>query len=56
MVSQFIQTLAAYKSKIEYQNKYFDAGRPAQYKERGEMAKLYDDVFGPVCLPHRDKN
>ena len=20
------------------------------------MAKLYDDVFGPVCLPYRDKN
>ena len=20
------------------------------------MAKLYNDVFGPVCLPYRDKN
>ena len=42
---------------MEYQNKDFDADRPVQYNEiRREMAKLYDDVFGPVCLPYRDKN
>ena len=42
---------------MEYQNKGFDADRPVQYKEiRRQMAKLYDDVFGPVCLPYRDKN
>ena len=57
MVSQLIEYLAAYKSKMKYQNKYFDADRPMQYKEiRREMAKVYDDAFGPVCLPCRDKN
>ena len=28
-----------------------------QYREiRREIAKLYGDVFGPICLPYRDKN
>ena len=57
MVSQIIECLTAYKSRMEHQNKDFDAGRPVQYKEmRKEMAKVYDDVFGPVCLPYRDKS
>ena len=51
MVFQLIECLAAFKSKMEYQDKDFDADKPVQYKE---MAKLYDDVFGPVCLPYRD--
>ena len=43
---QLIECLAAYKSKMEYQNKDFDTDRPVQYKEiRREMAKLYDKVF-----------
>ena len=51
MVSQLIECLAAYKFRMEYQNKDFDAERPVQYKEiRREIEKLYDDVFGPVCL------
>ena len=53
MVSQLIECLAAYKSRMEYQSKDFDADRPVKYTEiRREMAKLYDDVFGPVCLPY----
>ena len=57
MVSELIECLAAYKSRMEYQNKDFDADRPAQYKEiRREMAKPYDNVFEPVCLPYRDKS
>ena len=51
MVFQLIECLAAFKSKMEYQDKDFDADKPVQYKE---MAKFYDDVFGPVCLPYRD--
>ena len=56
MVSQLIECLAAYKSKKEYRNKDFDAVWPVKYKQiRREMVKrLYDDVFGPVCLPYRD--
>ena len=51
MVSQLIECLAAYEFRMEYQNKDFDAERPVQYKEiRREIEKLYDDVFGPVCL------
>ena len=43
MVSQLTEWLAAYKSKMEYYNKDFDADRPVQYKEiRREMAKVYD--------------
>ena len=51
MVSQLTECLTAYKSKLEYQNKDFDAGRPVQYKEmRREMPpKVSDDVFEPVC-------
>ena len=30
MVSQLIECLAAYKSKMEYQNKDFDANRPVR--------------------------
>ena len=57
MIFQLIECLAAYKSKMEYQNKDFGADRPVQYRKiRREMAKLYDDVFGPVCLPYKDKN
>ena len=42
---------------MEYQNQGFDADMPVQYKEiRKEMAKLYNDVFGPNYLPYRDKN
>ena len=42
---------------MEYQNQGFDADMPVQYKEiRKEMAKLYNDVFGPIYLPYRDKN
>ena len=33
MVSQLIECLAAYKSKMEYQNKDFDVDRLVQYKE-----------------------
>ena len=55
MVSQLIKCLSAYKSKMEYHNKDFDVERLVQYKEiKREMAKLY--VFGPVCLPYKDKN
>ena len=54
---QIIEHLTAYKSKMEYQNKDFDAGRPAQYKEmRKEMPKVYDDVIELVCLPCGDKS
>ena len=53
MESQLIECLAAYKSRMEYQNKDFDAERPVQYKEiRREIGKRYDDVFRPVCLPY----
>ena len=53
MVSQLIECLAAYKFRMEYQSNDFDADRPVQYTEiRREMAKLYDDVFGPVFLPY----
>ena len=51
MVSQLTECLAAYKFRMEYQNKDFDAERPVQHKEiRREIEKLYDDVFGPVYL------
>ena len=33
MVSQLIECLAAYKSRMEYQNKDFNADKPVQYKE-----------------------
>ena len=33
MVSRLIECLAAYKSKMEYQNKDFDVDRLVQYKE-----------------------
>ena len=56
MVSQLTECLAAYKSRIEYQNNDFDVDRLVQHKEiRREMAKLYDDIFEPVCLSYRDK-
>ena len=43
------ECLAAYKFKMEYQNKDIDADKSVQHKEiRREMAKLYDDAFGPV--------
>ena len=43
MVSQIIECLTAYKFKMEYQNKGFDVGRPAQYKEmRKEMPKVLE--------------
>ena len=42
MVSQLTECLPACKSRMEHQNKDFDAGRPVQYKEiRREMAKLH---------------
>ena len=52
MVSQLTECLTAYKSKLEYQNKDLDAGRPVQYKEmRREMPpKVYDDVFEQFAI------
>ena len=57
MVSQLIERLAAYISKMEFQNKDFDLDKPVQYNEiRKEMEKFYDDIFGPVCLPYIFEN
>ena len=54
MISQLIDCLLEYKSKMEYRNLDFDADKQIHYQElRVEMAKIYadDDVslFGPVA-------
>ena len=53
MISQLIDCLLEYKSKMEYRSLDFDADKQIQYQElRVEMARIYadDDVplFGPV--------
>ena len=52
MISQLIDCLLQYKSKMEYRSLDFDADKQIQYQElRVEMAKLYEDdvaLFGPV--------
>ena len=56
MVSQLIDCLLNYKSKMAYRSLDFDADKQIQYQElRVEMAKLHIDeefMFGPVVASH----
>lgn len=54
MISQFIDCLLEYKSKMEYRSLDFDADKQIKYQElQVEMAKIYADdnvsLFGPVA-------
>ena len=49
MLFRLIECLAAYKFKMEYQNISEQSLYERKSKIRREMAKLYGDVFGPVC-------